>query len=149
MHAEPQGFAPGLAALRSRLGARAAGAWRVGADRLAQLAFDAAPDLLADVAARFAGATLSVPLDRRDLGIVAAVVEGRRTVSVAADLPPDAGSGYWLRLFRADRSVAVPLPGRDGTVVGVISVALAGMDWIDDAVEATLREGASEWFDRD
>src|SRR4029077_2870940 len=101
---------------RPRLGARAAGAWRVETDHLAQLAFDASPDLSPGVAGRFAGATVSVPLDRRDLGIVRAVVESGRLVSVAADLSTDAGSGYWLLAFGADRSVAVPIVARDGNL---------------------------------
>jgi hypothetical protein len=146
MPIDPDGIADGLPLLRSHLGARAAGAWRLEGERLARLSFDAAPDLPAGVAARFAGATVSVPIDRRDLGIVAAVVEGHRVVSIAADLPPGAGSGYWLRAFAADRSVAVPIVGEDGAVVGVVSVALAGMGWADDAVEALLTDEAAGWF---
>ena len=141
-------IAPQLAALRLRLDARAAGAWRVEGARLVGLAFDAAPDMPSEVAGRFAAMTASVPLDRPELGIVAAVVEARRVVSVAADLPPDAGSGYWLRAFGADRSVAVPIVGEDGAVVGVVSVALLGEAPTDDEVEALLREAASAWFGR-
>ena len=148
MPIEPSGVVDGLSSLRSRLDARAAGAWRVEGDRLIQLAFDAAPDLPADVAARFAAATVSVPLDRLDLGIVEAVVEARRAVFVVAELPPDAGSGYWLRAFGADRSVAVPILSRRGTVAGVVAVALEGMEPMGEAVEALLREGGSPWFDR-
>jgi hypothetical protein len=135
-----------LAALRIRLGARAAGTWRVEADRLVRLAFDAADDMAAGVAPAFAAATVSVPLDREELGIVAAVVEGERRVSLASALPAGVGSGYWLRAFGADRSVAVPIAADDGTVVGVVSVALAGFDLQDDAVEGRLREAASGWF---
>jgi hypothetical protein len=143
----PPEVARSLASLRSSLGARAAGVWRVEVDELIQLAFDATPDMPAEVAARFASATFTVPLDRRELGIVAAVESARRVVSRAEDLPPDSGSGYWLRAFGADRSVAVPIAGPTG-IAGVVSVALAGSEWADDAVEALLRERASEWFSR-
>ncbi len=142
----PHDIARELASLRDRLGARAAGAWRTEGGRLVGLAFDAAPGMPPEVAARFAAMSVSVPLDLRDLGIVAAVVEARRRVSVAADLPADSGSGYWLRAFAADRSVAVPISRGDCTVAGVVSVALVGAGMTDEAVEAALREGASGWF---
>jgi hypothetical protein len=146
MPRQPAEIAPALASVRRRLDARAAGAWRVEGDRLARLAFDAAPDMPPDVAGRFASMTVSVPLDRRELGIVAAVVEGRRAVSVAAELPADGGSGDWLRKFAADRSVAVPIRDAAGAVVGVVSVALVGPGLTDDEVESRLREAASDWF---
>lgn len=148
MPIEPTGVVEGLRSLRARLHARAAGVWRVDRERLIQLGFDAAPELSAEVALRFAAATISVPLDRLDLGIVEAVVEGRRVVSVAAGLPPDAGSGYWLRAFGADRSVAVPIVAGDGTAAGIVSVALAGPEPTDDAVETLLREAGAAWFGR-
>ena len=126
-----------LAALRSRLDGRAAGAWKVEGDRLAQVAFDPAPDLPADVAEGFAAATRSVDLARLDLGIVAAA-SGRVVVSVAADLPADAGSGYWLRAFGAYRSVAVPISEGDGKVTFVVSVAL-GPEPADEDVTGLIR----------
>jgi hypothetical protein len=140
------GVARGLHALRRRLDARAAGAWKVEGDRLVRLGFDAAGDMEDSVASGFASATTSVPLDRRDLGIVAAVAEGRREVSLAAGLPADAGSGYWLRAFGADRSVAVPISGEGGSILGVVSVALAGSGPGDEDVEAILREESAGWF---
>ncbi|HEY2156011.1 MAG TPA: hypothetical protein VGH33_10300 [Isosphaeraceae bacterium] len=149
MSADPARIARELVALRTGLGARAAGAWRVEGDRLVQLAFDAADDMPPDVASAFAAATVFAPLDRRDLGIVEAAVRGERRVSLAANLPADAGSGYWLRAFGAGRSIAVPIAAGDGTIVGVVSVALAGFDLADDAVEGRLREATSGWFASD
>ncbi len=128
-----------LAALRVRLGGRAAGIWKVEGDRLAQVAFDPAPDLPREVAEGFAAATISVDLARRDLGIVEAAASGKVVVSVAASLPPEAGSGYWLRAFGATRSVAVPILGADGRAGAVVSVAL-GPEPGDEAVAALIRE---------
>jgi hypothetical protein len=121
-----------LDTLLARLDARAAGVWRVEGDRLVQLAFKAAGDMPRDVAEGFAAATSEVALDRLELGIVGAVVERRRKVSLAAVLPEGSGSGYWLRAFGASRSVAVP--------VGpfVVSVALAEDGPTDNEVEAIL-----------
>lgn len=118
--------APGL--LLDLLFARAAGVWRVESDRLVQVGFSSAATLDPEVARRFAEATLSVPLDRIELGIVGAVARGEVEVSIADQLPPDAGSGYWLRAFGALRSVAVPLRHPDGTVRAVAAVALASME---------------------
>ncbi len=146
MPADAARVARDLVTLRIGLGARAAGAWEVEGDRLVRLAFAAADDMAAEVASAFTAATASVPLDRRDLGIVAAVEERVRKVSVASRLSPEAGSGYWLRAFGADRSVAVPIARADGTIGGVVSVALVGSDLTDDDVERRLREPAARWF---
>jgi hypothetical protein len=127
-----------LAALRSRLGGRAAGAWRVEGDRLVLIAFDPAPDLPAEVARGFEAATRSVALTLVDLGIVRAASAGEVSVSVAADLPANAGSGLWLRAFGAARSVAVPIEGRDGRIEGVVSVAI-GPEPDERAVSAMIR----------
>jgi hypothetical protein len=121
-----------LDSLLARLDARAAGVWRVEGDRLVRLAFVAAGDMPRNVAEGFAAATSEVGLDRLDLGIVAAAVERRRKVSLAAGLPTDSGSGYWLRAFGASRSVALPVGS------WVVSVALAGDGPTDDEVEAIL-----------
>lgn len=107
-------------------------------DSLLQLAFEAAPDMPDAVARGFAEATRVVPLDRLELGIVKAAVERRTVVSVAVDLDPTAGSGYWLRAFGADRSVAVPRRDRSGTVVGVFSVAMVGDDPDAETVRSVL-----------
>ena len=128
-----------LAALRSRLSARAAGIWEVSGDRLEQVAFDAALDMPSEVANRFADATRSVDLARLDLGIVKAAATGRVVVSVADDLPADTGSGYWLRAFGATRSVAAPIVGPGGHITLVVSVAL-GPEPDAETVAAMLRQ---------
>jgi hypothetical protein len=127
-----------LAALRTRLSARAAGAWKVSGDQLEQVAFDATPDMPREVAERFTSATRSVDLARLELGIVQAAVAGRVVVSIAAELRAEAGSGYWLREFKAARSIAVPIVRPSGNVLLVVSVAL-GLDPDAEAVAATLR----------
>ena len=131
-----------LAALRSRLGGRAAGAWRLEGDRLVLIAFDPAPDLTPAVAQGFEAATRSVDLTLVDLGIVRAATTGEAFVSVAAELPPETGSGHWLRAFGAARSVAVPIEAPDGRIGAVVSVAL-GPAPDEQAVSAMIR--AVEW----
>jgi hypothetical protein len=135
-----------LAALRARLEARAAGVWQVSRQDLKALAFDAAPDMASTVAAGFAVATALVSLDRRELGIVAAVLERRPVVSVAAELPADIGSGYWLRAFGASRSVAVPIADQNGLIASVVSVALAARGPSDIDVASLIRAEADEWL---
>jgi hypothetical protein len=135
-----------LAALRARLEARAAGVWQVRAQNLEALAFDAAPDMASEVAAGFAAATFLVSLDRRELGVVAAVLERRPLVSVAAELPADIGSGYWLRAFGASRSVAVPIADPNGSIASVVSVAMAAGGPSDDDVATLIRAEAAEWL---
>ena len=128
-----------VAALLRTLDARAAGLWSVRGDRLDQLAFVPAPDLDPGVAGAFAKATRSVPLTDAGLGIVRAAVEGAVLVSIAAELPPDAGSGRWLRAFGAERSIAVPIFGPDGRVESVLSVALAASPMDVDRVAELVR----------
>jgi hypothetical protein len=128
-----------LAAVRFRLGGRAAGIWRVEADRLEQVAFDPAPDLPTEVANGFEAATRSVDRSLLGLGIVKAAASGRVVASVAAELPADSGSGYWLRAFGASRSVAVPVVDDGGRVALVVSIAL-GPEPDSEAVAAFLLE---------
>jgi hypothetical protein len=135
-----------LAALRARLEARAAGIWQVRAQNLEALAFDAAPDMASTVAAGFTAATSLVSLDRRELGVVAAVLERRPVVSVAVELPADIGSGYWLRAFGASRSVAVPIADRNGSIASVVSVAMAAGGPSDDNVATMIRAEAAKWL---
>jgi hypothetical protein len=135
-----------LAALRAKLEAPAAGVWQVRGQHLEALAFDAAPDMAIEVASGFTAATALVPLDRRELGVIASVLERRVVVSVAAELPEDIGSGFWLRAFGASRSVAVPIVDPNGTVKGVVSVALAAGGRSDDEVAALIRAEAADWL---
>jgi DNA-binding IclR family transcriptional regulator len=127
-----------LEALRAAVSARAAGWWQVYSGRLGLVAFAAAADLPEEVAREFAAATQSIALEPSGLGIVKAALAGETAESRAADLPPDAGSGLWLRRFGAARSVAVPLRDASGHVVGVVSVAL-GEEPPRDAIVALLK----------
>jgi hypothetical protein len=127
-----------LAALRTRLGGRAAGAWKVEGNRLEQVAFDSAPDMPAEVAQGFASATRTVDLARLDLGIVKAAESREVVVSVDRELPAEIGSGYWLRAFGAPRSVAVPILDRTGRTAFVVSLAL-GPELDDEAVASAIR----------
>ena len=115
-----------VAALCQRLSARAAGYWQLDtqAQRLVQITFVPGADLDLQVGQQFASATLDVELSQKNLGIVAAVMEGHPVISRAMDLPEDSGSGRWLRAFGASRSVAVPIQGGNGQIIGVLSVAL-------------------------
>ena len=131
--------------LRARFGARAAGWWRVAGGRLEQVAFAAAGDLPGPVAVGFAEATRSVPMDDLRLGIVAAAVRKEPVVSVAEQLPEDAGSGLWLRRFGASRSVAVPVADASGAVVRVVSVALPAGPPDDGEVARAVRDEAAGW----
>lgn len=127
-----------LDALLADFGGRATGLWRVEGDALRLVAFRAAADMPSPVREGFAAATAVVPLDRVELSIARAAREGVTVVARAAELPPEAGSGYWLRAFGAARSVAVPVAG------GVLSIALpAARDHLgDDAVADRVRLAA-------
>jgi DNA-binding IclR family transcriptional regulator len=134
-----------LDALLAALGGRATGLWRLGPGGLRLAAFRAAADMPPEVRDGFADATRLVPLDRPDLSIVRAAVEGRPVVARAAEWDAAAGSGYWLRAFGAERSVAVPLRDLDGRVVAVLSIALPpGRPEADDAVADHVRRAAGE-----
>ncbi|GIW88195.1 MAG: hypothetical protein KatS3mg108_2519 [Isosphaeraceae bacterium] len=120
-----------LERLIAELGGRAAGLWRIEGDALRLVAFLGADDLAKEVREGFEAATAVVGLTREELSIVRAVREGRVVVARAAELPPEVGSGYWLRAFGAERSVAVPVGD------GVLSVALpAGSNRYGDEVVA-------------
>lgn len=124
--------------LRRRIGARAAGHWRLDPDGLTQTAFAPAPELSAEVADGFARASANVSLTQTNLGIVGAALTGTPSISVASALPAEAGSGYWLRAFGADRSLALPLLD-EGRVTSVVSVAVAEAPPDDHALLSELR----------
>ena len=113
-----------LEALRESLQARAAGWWRFAGDRLEQVAFVASGEVSQEIAVDFRDATHTVSLASTDLAIVEAATSGDVVISLASQLPAETGSGYWLRRFGAERSVAVPLRNETGAVAAVISVAL-------------------------
>jgi hypothetical protein len=122
--------------LLARHDGRAAGLWRRDGEALHLVAFRPAPDLADAVRAGFVAATNTVSLDATDLSVVRAAVEGRPVLAVAATLPPETGSGRWLRVFGASCSLAVPLPAADGRALGVLSVALRHVP--DEAATADL-----------
>lgn len=105
---------------------RAAGYWRVEGESLELVAFAPAPDLDPEVAEGFRAATARIPQGRPDLGVSKAEALGQTVVSEAESLPPETGSGRWLRAFGASHSVAVPIraPDANSPIVGVLSVAL-------------------------
>jgi hypothetical protein len=142
---EPPGVPERLADLARALSARAAGVWRVEGDRLVQVAFVAGEGLAEEVARAFAEATRSVSRAQADLGIVRAATHGVVTASRTAELPAEAGSGFWLRAFGASRSVAVPLLDARGGVHAVVSVALDESPLDDLAVADRIRSGSPEW----
>jgi hypothetical protein len=117
-------LAPRLDALLADLGGRAIGLWRLNGGRLAQAAFRPAAGLDPEVARQFAEATRSVPLSSTELGIVRAATTGTIAVSRVEELPEREGSGRWLRAFGACCSVAVPIVGPRGDLVGIASIAL-------------------------
>ncbi len=81
-----------------------------------------------DVAIGFPKATADVPVTDTGLGIVLAARSKAVTEYRSIDLPPDAGSGYWLRGFEADRSVAVPMLNDQGELIRILSVAVVGLE---------------------
>ncbi|WP_435005350.1 hypothetical protein P12x_003247 [Tundrisphaera lichenicola] len=134
----PDRIRESLVNLLENLGGRAAGAWRIEGGRLVLVAFEPAPDLAPEVAIGFEESTRSVDLSMLDLGIVRAVSTGEVAVSIAGELPPETGSGRWLRAFSADRSIAVPVLEASGKVEGVVSIAL-GLQPSSEVVEAAIR----------
>lgn len=121
-----------LSRLVGELSACAAGIWVVEGDHLVQRAFVPGARLDPATARSFAEATRVVPLSRRDLGIVQALHGGATTVTRVREAAPDRGSGYWLRAFGADRSVAVPISTRV-----VVSIAMRA-EGDDGAIAARL-----------
>ena len=142
---EPTPSIEAVAAVLRAVEARAAGLWRVARDRLELVAFVPGPELPDEVARDFAEATRLVSLDQTSLGIVQAARGAACVVSRAAELPPHAGSGRWLRAFGAARSVAVPLEDASGAVVAVLSVALDDPPPDDKAIAARLHQELAGW----
>ncbi len=108
--------------------ARATGCWRYQDGHLILEAFIACPEMSPAVAKGFPVATADVPVTETGLGIVLAARTLEVTEYRAIDLPPDAGSGFWLRGFEADRSIAVPRIDSSGSLVRILSVAVQGIE---------------------
>jgi hypothetical protein len=127
------------------LGARAAGYWELdaAARQLIQISVAPGVGLDTEIGKEFTAATRAVPLSESSLGIVAAALTGQPAVSRVEELRADTGSWHWLRAFGANRSVAVPIRGSDGTIVGVLSVALRKETTDDDrSIIQRIRETA-------
>jgi hypothetical protein len=138
------------AAICEEFQAQASGFWMVEGDRLIQAAF-VGHRLDPGVAHDFAEATRTVPIDRNSrLGIVGAAVTGQPTVSRISELPPDVGSGRWLRAFNAVRSIAVPLGistvEASPNCRGVLAVALSADSPLEDAAVIRQLVAHSEEF---
>lgn len=108
--------------------ARAAGCWRYENGRLKLEFFLPCDDMNPTVAAGFPVATADVPVTDTGLGIVLAARTKEVTEYRAIDLPPESGSGFWLRGFEADRSIAVPQLDEEGNLLRILSVAVRGLD---------------------
>lgn len=124
---EPSQAFLAVAYVHDRAGARATGCWRYEAGRLKLEAFVACPEMKAEVAKGFPIATADVPVTDTGLGIVLAARTREVTEYRAIDLPPEAGSGFWLRGFEADRSIAVPQLDDSGHLIRILSVAIRGL----------------------
>jgi len=128
-----------VATLLESSGARAAGLWWVEEGDLVREVFVACAEMPLEVVGAFMVATRSVALSDVSLGIVAAAIAGVPQVSRAQELPPDVGSGRWLRAFGAERSVAVPLVDENGRTFAVLSVAIPSSVLTDDEVAEQVR----------
>ncbi len=137
-----------LADLNARLDGRAIGLWACEGEILRLVAFLPAADLPDSVRVGFVEATRAVPLSTLELSIVKARQEGEPVLAISETLPPELGSGYWLRAFGAACSLAVPVAGSDPGTTGVLSVATRTIPASPDAVAALLREAGTAMLDR-
>jgi len=126
--------------------ARATGCWRFENGRLRLEAFLACPEMKPEVATGFPVATADVPVTDTGLGIVLAARTREVTEYRAIDLPPEAGSGYWLRGFEADRSIAVPQLDGAGNLVRILSVAVLGLEEPIEIFAAIVRQACEKFL---
>jgi hypothetical protein len=127
---KPQPILQAISFVQMKAEGVATGSWKYDAEtrQLLLEGFIACDDMPKDVADRFTKATAEVPVTDTGLGIVLAARAMAPTEYKAEDLPPESGSGYWLRQFGADRSVAVPEIDAGGQLVRILSVAVRGLD---------------------
>ena len=127
--------------------ARATGSWRFDPEKRELLLeyFHPCSSMNPEVAKGFPVATAVVPVTDTGLGIVLAARSCEVTEYRAEDLPPDVGSGFWLRGFQADRSVAVPQLNSSGELLRILSVAVVGLE-IPTSHYASLIRTAYEKF---
>jgi hypothetical protein len=129
--------------------ARATGCWRFEPGRLRLEAFLACPEMKPEVATGFPVATADVPVTDTGLGIVLAARTREVTEYRAIDLPPDSGSGFWLRGFEADRSIAVPQLDDAGNLVRILSVAVEGLEEPIDTYARIVRQAFERFLPLD
>jgi len=126
--------------------ARATGCWRFEDGHLILEAFIACPEMSPGVAKGFPIATADVPVTDTGLGIVLAARTREVTEYRAIDLPPEAGSGFWLRGFEADRSIAVPSLDSSGSLVRILSVAVQGLEAPVASYESIVRSAYARYL---
>lgn len=134
-----------IGTLRERLGARAAGWWRVNDDTLRLVSFAAADDLPGPAATAFVAATLEVGTHQTELAIALAASTRRAAIMTTDASAPDSASGHWLSQFGAKRSIAVPFEDAFGSVVRVVSVALPEDTPGEKAIIDTIRSQVAGW----
>lgn len=140
MSAIEENIVQAVAFVHEQATAVATGSWRYENKRLYLEAFRACAGMNPDVVQGFQQATADVPVTDTGLGIVLAARSKEVTEYRAEDLPPDSGSGYWLRNFPADRSVAVPQLDAGGNLVRILSVAVLGVDRPSNDYAGIIRE---------
>lgn len=135
-----------VAYVHQHAGARATGCWRFEAGRLLLEAFLACPEMKPEVAQGFPVATADVPVTDTGLGIVLAARTREVTQYRAIDLPPESGSGFWLRGFEADRSIAVPQLDESQNLIRILSVAIRGLEEPVAKYESIVRAAYMFYF---
>ncbi|MBI1325241.1 hypothetical protein GC170_18910 [bacterium] len=99
-----------------------------------------------EVAQGFPVATADVPVTDTGLGIVLAARTREVTQYRAIDLPPESGSGFWLRGFEADRSIAVPQLDESQNLIRILSVAIRGLEEPVAKYESIVRAAYMFYF---
>ncbi|MEI7922094.1 MAG: hypothetical protein WCJ40_09315 [Planctomycetota bacterium] len=126
--------------VHDKANARATGIWMHENDVLHLELFLPSRQIQECIAGGFAEATAKVPVTDTGLGIVLAARARQITEYRAVDLPPESGSGYWLRAFRADRSVAVPFFDKNGDLKRILSVAVVGLEIPTQTYSSIIQE---------
>lgn len=138
---KPEPILQAISFVQMKAEAVATGSWKYDAEsrRLLLEGFQHAADMPKAVAEGFTKATADVPVTDTGLGIVLAARAMAQTEYRAEDLPPDSGSGYWLRQFGADRSIALPQTDSGGKLIRILSVAVKGLDRSPDDYADMIR----------
>jgi hypothetical protein len=137
-----------VAHVHAKAAARATGSWSYRDNQLTLEFFMACPEMKPEVATGFPQATAYVPVTDTGLGIVLAARTRQTTEYRALDLPPDSGSGYWIRAFEADRSVAVPQFDATGQLIRILSVAVTGLETPEAYYEQIVLEAFALYLNR-